>query len=133
MRISDWSSDVCSSDLFTAARALQAHTPRRRPVASAESVEAEIVDFAPSARSGIALKDDPDLYEIVAAPGRRVAAAGLGSDERADRHGQVGPAFLTLNGGSDLSGKRVTEKVITAGAGHLEPRAPTSNRKRAVE
>src|SRR3546814_20528258 len=102
-RRSDGSSDGCSSD-----RA---------------SVEAESGVFAPSARSGIALNDDPDLYEIVAAPGRLVAAAGLGSDERAERHAQVGPAFLRLNGGSELAGERVDDEEIAAGAAHFEPDA----------
>src|SRR3546814_6195003 len=97
MRISDWSSDVCSSDL--------------------------IVDFAPGARSGIALDDDPHLYEIVAAPGRRVAAAGLGRHERGERHAQFGPAFLRVDRRGELAGERVDDEEIAPGAAHFEPDA----------
>src|SRR3546814_10272223 len=45
------------------------------------------------------------------------------SSDLAERHAQVGPAFLRLNGGSELAGERVDDEEIAAGAAHFEPDA----------
>src|SRR3546814_13336060 len=91
--------------------------------AERESVKAKIVDFAPRTCARLALDDDTDLHEIVAAPGRRIAAAGARRHERGEGHAQLGPAFLRFDRRGEFACERVDHEEIAAGAAHIAPDA----------
>src|SRR3546814_9945575 len=92
MRISDWSSDVCSSDLLLASWPLIAATAPVNPA----TVEAKIIDSARSSRPWSTAPENHAGYTIgtcVMSPPLRTAAtrlsqigqAGSGTREPADR------------------------------------------------
>src|SRR3546814_20869986 len=88
--------------------------------AERESVKAKIVDFAPRTCARLALDDDTDLHEIVAAPGRRIAAAGARRHARGEGHAQLGPAFLRFERRGEFACERVEHEEIAAGAATIE-------------
>src|SRR3546814_19524122 len=111
MRISDWSSDVCSSDLEAHARAA-GRAPELQ--LAAHALEA-LDDRAAVLRLGIAARiliDDPPVAPDFVAP----AGAANGAGANGDR-------FVVLDRSQPLSGQRRGEQLVGAqGAGPLQQR-----------
>src|SRR3546814_10727295 len=75
MRISDWSSDVCSSDLVEHAVANVTLTPTLRQRQNIDAVEARAVELSAGIRRGIVRFEGSAAYTDAIARGSGVAAA----------------------------------------------------------
>src|SRR3546814_8662030 len=90
MRISDWSSDVCSSDLATIAPHFFRREEESSDVPSIHTVAHAAADPARSPAAARAGRDGADDIDRVAATGCRADAEAAGATQRARR--QIGRA-----------------------------------------
>src|SRR3546814_13045253 len=123
MRISDWSSDVCSSDLFE--QGLDALDERSGVEAVDDAVIERRRQIHHRAQHDLSVLDDWSLDQLVDADNRNFRCvdhrSGDDAAERAetgDRDSRTAP-FLTcgfaINGKKDRQGKKVTVSVNLGG------------------
>src|SRR3546814_20165697 len=100
MRISDWSSDVCSSDLFAAGMVFEDGIKRKRHIATQEETDAVLVKriaMVKRMRAGSSLRD-----------GRcRACGNQLGERERRSEERRVGKECVRS---VEIGGRRILKK-----------------------
>src|SRR3546814_8172088 len=117
MRISDWSSDVCSSDLRTAAGgAVIAAPPRSNALSEQSGAPRRSVASPPIDADE---EEQPDHVDEVPVPGRRLEAevvirlevAGAGPEEADDEEDGADDHMEAVAAGRHVEGRRDRERT----------------------